>query len=88
MVHTVFRESLQIKSKNNNERPSTNSFFCKKVADTSRPTTIRELAELVARGIFKRLGVARSVYYIVVKKQLKNDSNDSILPWLSVFSFP
>jgi len=48
-----------------------------KVADTSRPTAIRELAELVDKGIFIRLGAARGAYYIIAKKQLKKDSNES-----------
>ena len=43
----------------------------------SRPTAIRDLAELVDRGVFLRVGEARGAFYVIVKKRLDNDSNDS-----------
>ena len=43
----------------------------------SRPTAIRDLARLVAKGIFVRRGAARSAYYTIADKRLINDSNDS-----------
>ena len=43
----------------------------------SRPTAIRDLAELVAKRVFLRHGAARSAHYTVAENRLKNDSNDS-----------
>ena len=43
----------------------------------SRPTAIRDLADLVAKGIFARRGEARGAYYVIVGKRINSDSNDS-----------
>jgi predicted transcriptional regulator len=54
----------------------TNSVYQQSVS-TSRPTAIRDLAELVAKGVFIRKGTARSVHYILGSKRLIHDSSDS-----------
>lgn len=54
----------------------TNSVYQQSVS-TSRPTAIRDLAELVAKGVFIRKGTARSVHYILCSKRLIHDSSDS-----------
>ncbi len=54
----------------------TNSVYQQAVS-TSRPTAIRDLAELVAKGVFIRKGTARSVHYILGSKRLIHDSSDS-----------
>lgn len=43
----------------------------------SRPTAIRDLADLVAKGVFTRHGAGRSAYYTLTPKRLINDSIDS-----------
>lgn len=43
----------------------------------SRPTAIRDLADLVAKGLFVGYGEARGAYYVIAAKRLNNDSNDS-----------
>jgi predicted HTH transcriptional regulator len=43
----------------------------------SRPTAIRDLADLVTKGLFMRRGEARGAYYVIAGKRLNNDSNDS-----------
>ncbi len=48
-----------------------------KTTGTSRPTAIRDLADLVDKGVFARRGTARGAYYVISVKRLKNDSNDS-----------
>lgn len=47
------------------------------VTGASRPTAIRDLADLVAKGVFARRGEARGAYYVIGGKRLKSDSNDS-----------
>lgn len=54
----------------------TNSGY-QEATGTSRPTAIRDLAELVGKGVFLRVGEARGAFYVVAKKRLENDSNDS-----------
>ncbi|MCD4845372.1 MAG: DUF4062 domain-containing protein [Methanosarcinales archaeon] len=54
----------------------TNSVYQQAVS-TSRPTAIRDLAELVSKGVFIRKGTARSVHYILGSKRLIHDSSDS-----------
>lgn len=44
----------------------------------SRPTAIRDLADLVAKRVFARHGAGRSAYYTLAVNRLKNDS-DAIL---------
>jgi ATP-dependent DNA helicase RecG len=43
----------------------------------SRPTAIRDLADLVTKGVFARHGAGRSAFYTLAVKRLKNDSIDS-----------
>jgi ATP-dependent DNA helicase RecG len=47
------------------------------VTGASRPSAIRDLADLVAKGVFVRRGEARGAYYVIAAKRLNNDSNDS-----------
>ena len=54
----------------------TNAVY-QEVTHTSRPTAIRDLADLVAKGVLVRHGVARSASYGMAGMRLKNDSNDS-----------
>ena len=54
----------------------TNTVY-QEVTQTSRPTAIRDLADLVANGVFLRHGVARSASYGMAGMRLRNDSNDS-----------
>ncbi len=46
-------------------------------ATTARATAIRDLADLVAKGVFARHGAARSAYYTLARNQPKIDSIDS-----------
>ncbi|GBE39013.1 MAG TPA: DUF4062 domain-containing protein [Nitrospirae bacterium] len=55
----------------------TNSGY-QEATGASRPTAIRDLAELVDKSIFVRLGKARGAFYIIAGKRLNNDSNDSV----------
>jgi predicted HTH transcriptional regulator len=48
-----------------------------KLARASRPTVIRDLADLVAKGVLSRRGAARGAFYVLAGNRLKNDSNDS-----------
>lgn len=54
----------------------TNAVY-QQITGASRPTAIRDLAELVAAGVFVRRGSARGAYYTVARKRLAHDSNDS-----------
>ncbi|MBI5740557.1 MAG: DUF4062 domain-containing protein [Nitrospirae bacterium] len=45
----------------------TNSGY-QEATGTSRPTAIRDLAELVGKGVFLRIGEARGAFYVVAKK--------------------
>lgn len=54
----------------------TNSAYQQATA-TSRPTAIRDLAQLVAKGVFVRRGAARSAYYTIADNRLIIDPNDS-----------
>ena len=49
-------------------------------AGTTRQTAIRDLADLVARGVFTRHGAGRSAFYTPTRNRLKNDSIDSPEP--------
>ncbi len=54
----------------------TNAIY-QRVANVSRPTAIRDLADLVAKSVFTRHGMGRNASYVLVGKRLTNDSNDS-----------
>ena len=43
----------------------------------SRPTAIRDLADLVDKGVFRREGAGRGSSYSLGGKRLGNDSNGS-----------
>jgi hypothetical protein len=46
-------------------------------AATTRATAIRDLADLVAKGVFARHGAARSAYYTLARNRPRTDSIDS-----------
>ncbi|MCX6925510.1 MAG: DUF4062 domain-containing protein, partial [Verrucomicrobia bacterium] len=46
-------------------------------AGTTRATAIRDLADLIAKGVFTRHGAARSAYYTLSRNRLIIDSSDS-----------
>jgi ATP-dependent DNA helicase RecG len=54
----------------------TNSGY-QEATGASRPTAIRDLAELVKKGVLLRVGEARGAFYVVARKRLINDSNES-----------
>ena len=54
----------------------TNAVY-QKVTHASRPTAIRDLADLVGKCVFVRRGVGRSAAYVMATRRLINDSNDS-----------
>lgn len=51
----------------------------REITGTSRPTAVRDLAELVEKGVFRREGSGRGTSYSIAAKRLKNDSNDSFM---------
>jgi hypothetical protein len=54
----------------------TNSGY-QEATGTSRPTAIRDLSELVNKGVFLRVGEARGAFYVIAGKRLNNNSNES-----------
>src|ERR1035437_1488821 len=46
-------------------------------AGTTRATAIRDLADLIAKGVFTRHGAARNAYYTLSRNRLIIDSSDS-----------
>ena len=58
----------------------TNTVY-QEVARASRPTAIRDLTNLVVKGVFLRHGVARGVHYSMAPMRLTHDSNDSFRDW-------
>lgn len=54
----------------------TNAVY-QRVAEASRPTAIRDLADLTAKKVFTRHGMGRSSSYVLAGKRVRNDSNDS-----------
>jgi len=51
----------------------TNSDY-QRATGASRPTAIRDLSDLVAKGVLVRRGATRGAYYVLAGKRLKNDS--------------
>lgn len=49
----------------------------REITGASRPTAIRDIAELVEKSVFSREGSGRGAKYIIANKRLKNDSNAS-----------
>jgi ATP-dependent DNA helicase RecG len=57
-------------------RQITNTDY-QRITGASRPTAIRDLADLVDKGVFDRRGAARGAHYLLAAKRLRNDSIDS-----------